>query len=57
MIEAINAKDLSGYSMYPNEKEFILIMGTKLLVKDKGFKHGDLHVVHLEEVGDIVPSK
>jgi len=57
MIEAIKAKDLSGYTMYPSEKEFILIMGTKLRVKDQGFKHGDLHVVHLEEVDDIILSK
>ncbi|CAF1190529.1 unnamed protein product [Didymodactylos carnosus] len=52
MIEAADGRNLAGYTMYPNEKEVILGVGTQLRVKNIGFKHGNLHVVHLEEIKD-----
>ncbi|CAF2852340.1 unnamed protein product [Rotaria sp. Silwood2] len=52
MIEAINGKNLTGYTMYPNEHEVVLGVGTQLRVKSIGFQHGNLHLVHLEEVND-----
>jgi hypothetical protein len=52
MIEAVNGRNLAGYTMYPGEKEIILGIGTQLRVKNIGFEHGNLHVVHLEEVED-----
>ncbi|CAF3851313.1 unnamed protein product [Rotaria sp. Silwood1] len=50
MIEVINAKNLDGYTMYPNEHEVILGIGTQLRVKSIGFQHGNLYLAHLEEV-------
>jgi hypothetical protein len=52
MIEARNGKNLEGYTHYPNENEILLPMGTKLRVKGKGMKHGQLNVIHLLEIGD-----
>jgi hypothetical protein len=49
MIEAINGKDISGYTVYPNEKEIVLPIGTQFRVKGIA-KHGKLNVVHLEEI-------
>ncbi|CAF5029952.1 unnamed protein product, partial [Rotaria sp. Silwood1] len=50
MIEAKNGKDLTGYTNYSDEKEVLLKMGTKLLVKSNAMKHGKLHVIHLVEI-------
>jgi hypothetical protein len=50
MIEAINGKNLAGYTIYPNEKEVILRLGTKLRVKSNALQCGNLQVVQLEEV-------
>jgi hypothetical protein len=53
MIEAKNAKDISGYTSFPYEKEVLLGPGTKLRVESNALNHlGGLHVVHLVEVND-----
>ncbi|CAF4918290.1 unnamed protein product [Rotaria sp. Silwood1] len=52
MIEAINGRDLGGYTMFPNENEVILGVGTELRVKNVGFAHNNLHLVVLEEIVD-----
>lgn len=49
MIEAINGKSLGDYTMFPDEKEVILGIGTKLRVKDIGCHFNNLSIVHLEE--------
>ncbi|CAF2926893.1 unnamed protein product [Rotaria sp. Silwood2] len=54
MIEAVNGKNLADYTMFPGEQEVILGVGTQLRVKDIGFQHGNLWVVHLVEVNDNV---
>jgi hypothetical protein len=50
MIEVYNGKDVSGYTQYPQEKEILLPMGTKLRVKSKGMNHRELNVIHLVEL-------
>jgi hypothetical protein len=53
MIEAINGKDVSGYTYFPNENEVLLGLGTELRVKSDTLKHqGGLHIVHLVELSD-----
>jgi hypothetical protein len=53
MIEAVNAKDISSYSYYPNEKEVLLGLGTELRVKAGTMKHsGGLNIVHLVQLSD-----
>jgi hypothetical protein len=53
MIEAKNAKDVTGYTSFPDEKEVLLGPGTQLRVKSNALHHhGGLHVVHLVEVQD-----
>ena len=52
MIEAVNGRSLAGYTMYPDEHEVILGVGTQLRVKDIGFQHGNLRLVHLAEIND-----
>ena len=52
MIEAVNGKMVSGYTMFPDEKEVILGIGTKLRVQDIGFQYGNLRLVQLKEVDD-----
>ncbi|CAF3431676.1 unnamed protein product [Rotaria sp. Silwood2] len=52
MIEAVNGKDLAGYTMYPDEHEVILGVGTQLRVKNVGFEHNNLHLVVLVEIDD-----
>jgi hypothetical protein len=53
MIEAVNAKDVSIYSYYPNESEVILGLGTELRVKGDALKHhGGLNIVHLVQLKD-----
>ncbi|CAF1385840.1 unnamed protein product [Adineta steineri] len=51
-INTINGKDISAYAYSPaynEEKEIILMPGTRLRVKSKTFDINDFHVVHLEE--------
>ncbi|CAF4641798.1 unnamed protein product, partial [Rotaria sp. Silwood2] len=52
MIEAVNGKDLAGYTIYPDEHEVILGVGTQLRVKNVGFQHNNLHLVVLVEIDD-----
>ncbi|CAF3288975.1 unnamed protein product [Rotaria sp. Silwood2] len=53
MIEVKNAKNINGYTNYPDEQEVLLRPGTQLRVKDNALHHkGGLHVVHLAEVCD-----
>jgi hypothetical protein len=53
MIEAINGKDASDYSYYPNESEVLLGLGTELRVKANTLKHhGGLNIVHLVQLSD-----
>jgi hypothetical protein len=53
MIEAVNGKDVTGYTNFPSENEVLLGLGTQLRVKDNALKHlGGLHVIHLIEIGD-----
>jgi hypothetical protein len=53
MIEAKKAKDISGYTSFPDEKEVLLAPGTRLYVESNALHHqGGLHVVHLVEVQD-----
>jgi hypothetical protein len=53
MIEAKKARDISGYTSFPDEKEVLLAPGTELRVKSNALHHqGGLHVVHLVEVQD-----
>ncbi|CAF4844056.1 unnamed protein product, partial [Rotaria magnacalcarata] len=52
MIEAVAGRNLAGYTMYPDEHEVILEFGTQLLVKNIGFQHGNLRLVHLIEIND-----
>ncbi|CAM4825763.1 unnamed protein product [Rotaria magnacalcarata] len=56
MIEASNGKELTGYTMYPNEKEVVLGIGTQLIVKSNAMNHGNLNVVHLAELDDSSPT-
>lgn len=50
MIEAVNGRNLAGYTAFPNEKEVILNLGTKLRVKSNALKYGNLQLVHLIEI-------
>jgi hypothetical protein len=53
MIEAVNAKDVSSYSYYPNESEVLLGLGTELRVKGHILKHhSGLNIVHLVQLKD-----
>ena len=53
MIEAKKAKDISGYTSFPDEKEVLLAPGNQLYIESNAFNHeGGLHVVHLVEVND-----
>jgi hypothetical protein len=52
MIEAVNAKDVSSYSYFPNEDEVLLGLGTELRVKGDTLKHGGLNIVHLVQLSD-----
>ncbi|CAF5034828.1 unnamed protein product, partial [Rotaria sp. Silwood1] len=53
MIEAENAKDISGYTNFPDGKEVLLHPGTQLRVKSNALHHkGGSDVVHLAEVYD-----
>ncbi|CAF3560333.1 unnamed protein product [Rotaria socialis] len=50
MIECVNGKNISGYSIYPNENEIVLGIGSKFRVISNALKHGKLNVVHLKEL-------
>ena len=53
LIEAVNGRDASSYSYYPNESEVILCLGTELRVKGDTLKHqGGLNIVHLLQLTD-----
>ena len=54
--EASTARDITGYTNYPDEHEVILQPGIRLHVVANSMEHtGGLHIVHLREVnvGDI----
>ena len=56
-IEAINGKDISTYSAFKDEKEIILIPGTRLCVKSEPLDHNaNLFIVQLEEQNCELPS-
>lgn len=51
LIDAMNARDITGYTNYPNEHEAILPSGICLHIVANSMKHiGSLHVTHLREV-------
>jgi len=51
MIEAVQGRDITGYTSFPDEHEVLLGIGTELRVKDDGLQHaGGLRVVHLVEI-------
>ncbi|CAF1560505.1 unnamed protein product [Adineta steineri] len=53
MIEALNAKKVSGYTAYEDEDEVILPIGTQFRVKSNPLKQSnDSHIVHLIEIND-----
>jgi hypothetical protein len=52
MIEAKNGKDISAYSNFPQEKEVILGLGTRLRIASNALSHSSLNVVHLLELSD-----
>ncbi|CAF1192806.1 unnamed protein product [Didymodactylos carnosus] len=53
LIQAVNGKNITGYTNYPNENEVLLGPGTHLRVESIALDHaGALHVVHLAEVND-----
>ena len=49
-IDAINGKDISGFSAFPIEQEIILMPGTHVRDKCLRLTVGGLVVVHLEEI-------
>ena len=53
MIEAVNARDISSYSYYPNEDEVLLGLGTELRVKGGTLQHhGGLNIIQLVQLMD-----
>ncbi len=53
LIEALNGKNVSGYTKYENEDGIILRIGTQFGVKSNALDHPNgSHVVHLVEVND-----
>ena len=52
MIEAKTARDVTGYTSYPDEKVLILRPGIELQVKGDISPHGALRIVHLTELCD-----
>ena len=53
MIQAMNGKDISGYTNFPDENEVLLRPGTRLRVAAGTFDHtGGLRVVHLKELSE-----
>ncbi|CAF4887726.1 unnamed protein product, partial [Rotaria sp. Silwood1] len=53
LIEAINGKNVAGYTAYENEDEIILRIGTEFHVKYNTLNHPNgSHVVHLVEIDE-----
>ena len=52
LIEAVNGKDISRYSNFPNEDEVILCIGTRLRVLGDPLQQSSMNVVHLKEITD-----
>jgi hypothetical protein len=52
LIEAVNGKDICGYTNYSNENEVILCPGTRLRVVSDPLDQPPMHLVHLKEVSD-----
>ncbi|CAF1133699.1 unnamed protein product [Rotaria sp. Silwood1] len=53
MVEAVNGRNLSGYTKHPDENEVLLGPGTRLSVESDDLKLNDgLKVVHLVEITD-----
>lgn len=50
MIEARSAKDIRGYTTFPDEEEVLLRPGTELRVESNALQRDSLHVVHLVEI-------
>lgn len=51
LIEAVTARDITGYTNFPQEHEVILQPGIKLYIVADSMEHtGGLHIVHLREV-------
>ena len=52
LIEAVNGKDVRGYTNFVNENEVILCPGTRLRVVSNPLDQSSMHVVHLQEVSN-----
>ena len=50
MIEVKSAKDIRGYTAFPDEEEVLLRPGTELRVQSNALHRDSLHVVHLIEI-------
>ncbi|CAF1341158.1 unnamed protein product [Adineta steineri] len=52
-IECLNGKSISSYTCYPDDKEVVLMSGTKFEVVSILLKHeGGLNVIHLKEINN-----
>ena len=52
LIEAVNAKDVSGYTNFAGENEVIFAPGTRLRVVSDPLHQPPMHVIHLKEISD-----
>ena len=52
LIEAVNGKDVSGYTNFTTESEVILCPGTRFRVIADPLDQPPIHIVHLQEVTD-----
>ncbi|CAF1650129.1 unnamed protein product [Adineta ricciae] len=52
LIEAVNGKDISYYTNFPNEHEAILCPGTRLRVLSDPLDQASMHIVRLQEITD-----
>jgi hypothetical protein len=52
LIEAVNGKDVTGYTNYQSEHEAILCPGTRLRVVSDPLDQHPIHLIHLQEVTD-----
>ena len=52
MVEAKSGKSISAYSNFPDEKEVILSMGTRVCVMSDPLEHSSLNVIQLTEIHD-----
>ena len=57
LIEAVNGKDIRGYTNFSDENEVILCPGTRLRVVSNPLDRSPMHVVHLQEVDTDVEDK